>query len=387
MRNVIKTLVTVGILSFSILLAYGLVATSPVPEQVVPQEIIKTIRVVQAVPAEINLEVESQGTVVPHKQSELVPEVNGRVSWMSPSMIVGGFFKEGDILLKIDNGDYVAIVERASAQLNRARAEEELARFELSRMQELIKRKLTSQSSLEVVLRNHRIAESALQESFINHKQAKRDLWRTEIRAPYDGLVRAEKVDLGQYLSKGQAVASIYASASAEVRLPLADRQLAFLDLPLGHKGELAREIAPTVNVHTNYGGKRYDWHGSLVRTESEIDSKTRMVTAVVRVHNSENPGKPDLPIGLFVNASITGKSVKNIISLPRAALRNQDQILVVDRENKIHFRTVDIMRSEKDHVLIASGVNQGELVNISPIQTVIEGMSVNPVRQDIAGL
>ena len=111
------------------------------------------------------------------------------------------------------------------------------------------------------------------------------------------------------------------------------------------------------------------------------------MVTAVVRVHNSENPGKPDLPIGLFVNASITGKSVKNIISLPRAALRNQDQILVVDRENKIHFRTVDIMRSEKDHVLIASGVNQGELVNISPIQTVIEGMSVNPVRQDIAGL
>jgi multidrug efflux pump subunit AcrA (membrane-fusion protein) len=92
MRNVIKTLVTVGVLSFSVLLAYGLVATSPVPEQIVPEEIIKTIRVVQAVSAEINLEVQSQGTVVPHKQSELVPEVNGRVSWMSSSMIVGGFF-------------------------------------------------------------------------------------------------------------------------------------------------------------------------------------------------------------------------------------------------------------------------------------------------------
>ena len=168
MRNVIKTLVTVGVLSFSILLAYGLVATSPVPETIAPEELIKTIRVVQAMPAEINLEVESQGTVVPHKQSELVPEVNGRVSWMSPSMIVGGFFKEGDILLKIDSGDYVAAVERASAKLSRARAEEELARFELGRMQELIKRKLTSQSSLESVLRNHRIAEAALQESLIN---------------------------------------------------------------------------------------------------------------------------------------------------------------------------------------------------------------------------
>ena len=78
---------------------------------------------------------------------------------------------------------------------------------------------------------------------------------------------------------------------------------------------------------------------------------------------------------------------MENVISLPRAALRNQDQVLVIDGENKIHFRTVEIMRSEKDHILIASGVNQGELVNISPIQTVIEGMSVNPVRQDIAGL
>ena len=152
MRNVIKTLVTIGVLSFSVLLAYGLVATSPVPEQIVPEEIIKTIRVVQAMPAEINLEVESQGTVVPHKQSELVPEVSGRVSWMSPSMIVGGFFRKGDILFKIDSGDYVASVERASAKLVRARAEEELARFELGRMQELIKRRLTSQSSLESVL-------------------------------------------------------------------------------------------------------------------------------------------------------------------------------------------------------------------------------------------
>ena len=387
MRNVIKTLVTIGVLLFSILLAYGLVATSPVPEQKVPEELVKTIRVVQAIPAKINLEVESQGTVVPHKQSELVPEVNGRVSWMSPSMIVGGFFKKGDILLKIDSGDYVASVERASAKLSRASAEEELARFELGRMQELIKRKLTSQSSLESVLRNHRIAEAALQESLINHRQAKRDLQRTEIRAPYDGLVRSEKVDLGQYLNKGQSVASIYASASAEIRLPLADRQLAFLDLPLGHKGELSDAIAPTVNIYTNYGGKRYDWHGTLVRTESEIDSRTRMVTAVVRVHNYENPEKPDLPIGLFVNATITGKSVANIISLPRAALRNQNQILVVDEENKIQYRTVEIMRSERDHILIAAGVDQGELVNISPIQTVIEGMSVNPVRQNIAGL
>ncbi|MBA58167.1 MAG: hypothetical protein CMQ40_03235 [Gammaproteobacteria bacterium] len=387
MRSVLKTLATISVLVCSILVAYGLVATAPAPEQIIPEELIKTIRVVEAKQTRFELEVLSQGTVVPHKQSELVPEVSGRVSWMSSSLIVGGFFKKGDVLLRIDDVDYRATVDRANAKLKRARAEEELARYELERMQELIKRKLTSQSALESILRSHRIAQAALQEALINYEQTRRDLWRTEIKAPYEGLVRSEKVDLGQYLNKGQAIASIYASESAEVRLPLADRQLAFLDLPLGHKGELEEGKAPTVHLSTVYAGQAYSWEGKLVRTESEINSKTRMVTAVVRVKNTENPGKPDLPIGLFLNARIMGKWVENVVSLPRSALRNQDQILVVDKENKIYYRKVVVMKSEKDNVLISAGVSQGELVNISPIQTVVEGMKVNPVKQEIARL
>ena len=157
MRSVLKTLATISVLVCSVFVAYGLVATAPAPEQIIPEELIKTIRVVEAKQARFELEVLSQGTVVPHKQSELVPEVSGRVSWMSPSLIVGGFFKKGDVLLRIDDVDYRATVDRANAKLKRARAEEELARYELGRMQELIKRKLTSQSALESILRSHRI--------------------------------------------------------------------------------------------------------------------------------------------------------------------------------------------------------------------------------------
>ena len=104
------------------------------------------------------------------------------------------------------------------------------------------------------------------------------------------------------------------------------------------------------------------------------------MVTAVVRVENADNPDQPDLPIGLFVNAEIKGRWVDNIVTLPRAALRNQNQVLIVDENNRIQFRPVSILRFENDDVLVSSGLQSGDIVNISPLQTVIEGMRVNPV-------
>lgn len=386
MGNIIKGAMTVGVLFFAVIVAYGLVKTAPEPEQIAPEEMATSIRVIEVERSPVRLQVISQGTVVPHKESELIPEVNGRVSWMSPDLVAGGYFNKDDVLVKIDDRDYQSTVARAEAALSRASAEEELARFELGRMEELVKKKLTSQSSLEAVLRNHRIAEAALQDAKIALEQANRDLNRTEIRAPYDGLVRSERVDLGQYLSRGQSIASIYASESAEVRLPVADRQLAYLDLPLGHRGELSGDLAPEVIVSTDYGGRHYEWTGRLVRTEAEIDSRSRMVTAVVRVNNTDNPDQPDLPIGLFVNASIMGRAVDNVVTLPRAALRNQNQVLVVDEDKRLHYRGVQIMRFEDDNVLISGGLESGDVVNVSPLQTVIEGMRVNTISQSANG-
>lgn len=382
MRNAIKGIITVGVLFFAVIVAYGLVKTAPEPEQVEPEEIATSIRVLEVQRERVRLEVTSQGSVVPHKESELIPEVSGRVQWVSPNLVPGGFFSANDVLLRIENSDHQATVSRSEAALSRAQAEEELARFELARMEELVKNKLTSQSSLETVLRNHRIAEATLLESGIALEQAQRDLDRTEIRAPYDGLVRNERVDIGQYLSRGQSIASIYASDAAEVRLPLADRQLAYLELPLAYRGELDPNLAPDVLLYTDFGGEHYEWNGKLVRTEAEIDSKSRMVTAVVRVYNQENVDQPDLPVGLFVSARIKGRWADSIINLPRAALRNQNQVLVIDQDNRIHYRNVEILRFENDNVLISAGLNSGEIVNISPLQTVVEGMRVNPIKQ-----
>ncbi len=379
-NNLIKAAMTVSVLFFAVIVAYGLVVSAPQPEMIEPEEVSTAIRVIQVHKGSTRLEVLSQGSVLPRTQSELVPEVTGRVKWMSPNLVPGGYFKADEILLSIDDRDYRSAVARNRASVTRARAEDEHARFELTRMQELVKNKLTSQSTLESALRTQRIAEASLLDAQISLEQAQRDLWRTEIRAPYDGLVRSEKVDLGQFISRGQTVASIYASDSVEIRLPVADRQLAYLDLPLGHRGELDPALAPEVILSTEYGGQQYQWTGKLVRTEAEIDSRSRMVNAVVRVENSTDRNQPPLPVGLFVAASIRGRLVDNVISLPRAALRNQAQVLVVDADNRLRFRPVKVLRFEQDNVIISAGLEDGEIVNVSPIQTVIDGMRVTPI-------
>lgn len=381
MGNTVKAAITVGVLFFAVIVAYGLVKTAPQPEQVEPEEIATSIRVLEATKDRVQLEVVTQGSIVPHKQSELIPEASGKVKWVSPNLVAGGYFRKDEVLLRIDDRDYRSAVARGQAALARARAEEELARYELARMEELVKNKLTSQSSMESVLRNYRIAKASLQDAKLALEQAKRDLWRTEVKAPYDGLVRTERVDIGQYISRGQSIASIYAGDSVEVRLPVADSQLAYLDLPLGHRGELEDDLAAEVILSTVYGGQHYEWQGRLVRTEAEIDSRSRMVTAVVRVRAEDNPGMPELPIGLFVHASIKGRWVEDVITLPRAALRNGDRVLIVDSDNRLRYRTISVMRFENDSILVSGGIESGDIINISPIQTVIEGMQIRPIK------
>jgi RND family efflux transporter MFP subunit len=212
-------------------------------------------------------------------------------------------------------------------------------------------------------------------------RQAERDLLRTEVRAPYKGLVRSKNVDVGQFVSRGNPIAQIYSSDSVEVRIPLADSQLAFLDLPLGQRGELSEALQAEVVLSTHYGGQYYEWRGRLVRTEAEINTRTRMVNAVVRVEENVGTDQPPLPVGLFVHANISGRLVKDVVVLPRAALRNQSQVLVVDNDNRLRYRNVELLRFDRDDVIISSGLENGELVNLSPIQTVIDGMHVKPIH------
>lgn len=371
-------IIPVFILGIFLFLAATLMATAPVLEPSSIEKIATTVRVVKIQPKSVQLKVNSQGSVMPSTESQLIPEVSGKVSWMSPNLVAGGYFNDQEILIRVDDTDYKTKLDRAQANLTRAEAEQQHNEFEYRRMQSLVKRNLVSRSQLENALRAFRVAEASLQDATANFNQAEQDLSRTQIKAPFAGLVRAENVDIGQFVSRGNPIATIYAGNQAEVRLPIADRQLAFLNIPVSIRGEIPREFQPEVTLTAQYAGQTLAWKGTIVRSEAEIDVSSRMVQLVARVESSSNP--VPLSIGLFVSAEIEGLAANNIVVLPREALRNDNQVLIVDKENRLRYRKIDTLRLYQDDLLIKAGLEAGERVCVSPIQTVIEGMKVNPI-------
>ena len=376
-RLIVPGLVVIG----SIFGAVTLMATAPKLEPTAVEPIPTTVRVVTVDPQPIRLRVHSQGTVSPNTESALIPEVSGRVVWMSPSLVNGGYFEQGQELLRLESNDYRSALERSQANLARAEAEYEHAQFEYGRLKSLEERKLASRSQMENSQRAYRVAEAALSDANAAFDQASRDLERTTLTAPFNGLVRQESVDIGQFVSRGNSIATLYASDQAEVRLPIADRQLAFLNLPVGHRGELPVDEQPGVTLSAEYAGRQLTWNGHIVRTEAQIDTSTRMVHVVARVSNEAQ--EAPLSVGLFVNADIEGLLAEDVVVLPRTALRNGNKVLVVDNEDRLRYRDIKPLRLYRDEVLIQEGLYSGDRVCLSPLQTAIDGMPVNPVSDD----
>ena len=378
-NTAIKAIITIAVLLAAVAAAAGIIMSRPMPEQLTVSETTSAIRAMTVVKESLRLKIRSEGTVTPKTETNVIPEIKGRVAWLSPNLVVGGYFQAGDLLLTIDAADYEARKGLAQAQLLRAEAELEHKRFELTRLQTLIKDNLVSQSNLENAARAHKIAKANVIESKINLAQAERDLSRTQITAPFEGMVRSESIDIGQFVQQGAPIASIYASDAVEVRLPIVNAQLAYLDPANLQRGELDPTTAPMIRLTARYAGNAFVWQGQLARTEGEIDAQSRMITAVARVtQDNQSPDVPPLQVGAFVAAEIEGQYLADIVRLPRAALRPNSQVLIIDGDNRLRFRTVNVLRLENDFVIIDGGLENGEVVNLSPIQTVVDGMRVS---------
>ncbi len=380
-----KMWLPVAILGGAVLVSMIVIATASGVETAIPPVPLLAVRVVEAAPEPVQLLVRSQGTVAPRTESAVIPEVAGPVVWTSPALVSGGFFDKGDALLRIDRRDHETNRARARAAVARADGELEHAQSHLARLEGLAARDIVSPSQLDDARRMRRVAAATLDETRAQLAQANRDLDRTEVRAPYDGRVREENVDVGQFVSSGQAVATIYATDYVEVRLPVPDEQLAFLDLAL-FEGAAGDAPAPIVALHARFAGGEHTWSGRVVRTEGEIDAKSRMVHVVARVEEPYAPGpagRPPLAVGLFVRAEIEGPEVPDVIEVPRAALRTSlengaTSILIVDAEDRLHERVVQVIRTERDMVLVQGGVTKGDRVCVSPVRSFLPGMTVS---------
>jgi len=376
-----KLLIPVLVLAGSLLVAAVLLATAPEVTPTPREAPAVVVRALTATPQSVPLTVRSHGTVSPRTESELVPEISGRVIWTSPALASGAFFDAGEPLLRIDPHDYEVQLRRAKAAIARAESELSYARSNLERVAGLAAKNAASSAQQDDARRALRLAEAAKEEAEAGLADAERNLERTEIVAPYTGRVREERVDVGQFVSRGVGIANLYSTDYAEVRLPIPDDQLAFLDVPLW--GRDSERPLPSVTLSARFAGADHQWAGTIVRTEGEIDPMTRMVNVVARVEdpygisNPEgSPSRPPLAPGLFVAAAIEGPVVEDVVIVPRSALRKDDHLLVIDEDDRLRRRKIELLRIDREDVLVR-GVEAGERVCVSPLQIFMDGMKV----------
>ena len=384
-----KVFLPVLVIAAGIGLALLIFSTRPQVEARPPESVAPLVRVVSVSRGPVSLAVHTHGTIEPRTESALVPEVSGLVVWVSPHLVSGGYFEKGEALLRIDPIDFEVALERARADLARAESEDSRARKELGRQRTLAEQNVASTSRVDDAENAAKVSSAVLRHGKAVLRKARRDLARAEMQAPYRGRVREERVDLGQFVSRGSPIATIYAVDYAEVRLPIADEELAYLDLGL-RPGEVNGE-GPAVTLRARFAGRERSWQGRVVRTEGEIDPQSRMVRVVAQIEDplgKVGDDRAPLEVGLFVDAEIQGRTLEDAVVLPREALRNGHQVFVVDSEGRLRFREVEVARVERDQVVVRSGLAAGEQVCISPLATAVDGMIVRiaPATRQEAG-
>ena len=371
-----------------IILAIGVSVTSaiiffgPEPESQKIEILARTIRSIEAKTTNMKLYVESQGTVAARQVIDVVPQVAGEIVFVSPKFVAGGRFNKGEMIIKIDPRDYEVAVISAEAAVaerkQRVMQEDAEAALAAAEWEELGQGEA---SDLTLRKPQREGALAALKSAEASLKKAKLDLERTEIRAPFNGILTEKVVDLGQFLNRGTKIGKYYSTEILEVRLPLTNRDIAQFDLAGLQTGE--REYS--VNLTGQFANKENTWNARVVRTEGIIDVNSRILYVVAELKGNElfspTDGTP-ITIGQFVSAEIEGRSFENVIRLPRESLRQGNQVLIVDIENKLRTRMVDVLETNSDYIVIASGVEDGDVVNLSQLGISVDGLLVETETQ-----
>ena len=383
-RGLLQAFLAIVILGVGIAGAVTFIMLKKPPERKQQDVQAPLVEVVQLRSKDIPMVIQGYGTVNPKVEVEIIPEVAGKVVYIHPELIAGGLIPANQTILRIDPRDYELAVRQAEAAvadagvlLETEQAEAEVARTEWSQLHP------DTEPTSPLVLRQPQIrkAKALLDSSEAQLATAQLRLERTSLSLPFDVMITTENVDLGQYVVIGQPLAKGYGTDSVEIEVPLKDSDLAWFDVfensifsngdPNSAKGTPAKVIA-------DFAGAEHTWQGSVVRTAGQVDKTSRMISVVVEVPEPFDAlnGRPPLLPGVFADVLIQGKTLCNALAVPRDAIRQGNQMWVVNG-NRLRIRPLKIVRVDKNFAYVVSEDLDQARVIISSLDAVIDGMDV----------
>ena len=331
---------------------------------------------------EVTLSVESQGTVRARTQTTLISEVSGTVLEVSDQFIVGGTFKKGDVLMRLDPVDHEVALQRAKAQLISRNA---LLQLEKARAVQAKKEwEMTGRPESEaplLALRQPYLAEAEanILQAQAEVKQAQTKLQRATIRAPYAGMVSVKSVDVGQYVTTGSRLGETFALEFVEVRLPLTAKDLSQMEPRSFQNMNSGIKVVLSGSVN----GRSTDWSAVIVRSEGVVNELNRSQYLVARVSDPYGLNQPlltsvpSLLVGTFVTAKLPGKTLKGVFKVPRSALLQGSRVAVVDEMQKLQINAVEVVFNDEGYYYISEGLKDDVEVIVSAIGTPIKGIKL----------
>lgn len=380
-NKVLKGFLPLIVLVLGVGLALVLVSARKAPDRVEQPALGPLVEVVAAQVTDVPVVVTGHGEVTARVSVDVVPQVAGRIVEVHPSLVAGGFFRAGEPLVIIDPRDYELALERAQASVARAQvsiqreeAEAVVARDEWDELH-------PDEEAPGLVVREPQIrqARAELAAAEADLAGARLNLERTRVSLPFDGVVVSESADVGQFVGTANRLARVYGTDVVDVRVPLDSRELAWFDVPSRGGGE-----GPRAEIIVDFGGIRGLWQGRVTRMEAQVDQSSRMVHVVVEVEDpyASTDGRPALLPGTFVDVRIFGRTLENVVPVPRYAVRENERIWVFE-DGKLGIREVRLLRSDRQQTLVAEGVAAGDLVIVSSLDAVTDGMTVRNAAEE----
>ena len=375
-----------AILSIGALIASALLLSRPAPERITTPRLAPLVTATLMTPRSTPLVVEGTGTVRPAAEITLSAEVGGRVVVVSPKLVRGGVFSAKDTLFKLDDQSYRNAVSVAQAEVEQRKVDVALAaqnQLIAQREYELLKQRLGSDAPPDTSLAaqlarqqpQYEAAEASLYRAEAQLADAELNLERTAVLAPFSGRVRSEAVDIGQFISPGQAVADIYGTEAVEVDISLSTRQAALID---GLWTDDGAGRTPAV-VRSEFGGSWHEWNGFVDRASGALDEATRTVQIVIRVPDPFDASaiRPPLLVGSYARSRIAGRAVGAHYAIPRTALRDGPSVWTATTQGTLVSLPVEVIQEIQDTVFILADIGDTTRVIVSDLAVMTEGMKI----------